>query len=747
MDAFTHTRLEAALARVVELEMLEREHVAVVEDLRLHQEELRSQNEELRQIQGDLAETRHRFQDLFDFAPVAYFVVDPVGSIQEANHSAVELLGLERRRLIGHLLPSHAQDAGQRGVLLSFLDRLARGESMTPIEIALRRRNGGVVRVEIYGSWGGDANHHIRLSVVDVSYRAALEEERRRADEQRRLAASVFEESNEGILITDAQNRILRVNRAFTLVTGYSEKEAVGKSPSLLSSGRHDAAFYQRMWQTLKERDHWQGEVWNKRKSGEAYAEWLGISTIRDAQGQLQYYIAIFSDITEKKQNQLRIEHFAHFDTLTDLPNRVLFNDRLKSALVRANRNKGHLALLFLDLDGFKSINDSLGHQTGDVLLQRVADRLRRTVRGSDTVSRLGGDEFTVILADIESHAQAVEVAGAIAQKIIEALSRPYQIADQEIHSSASLGIAIYPSDGETVSDLFKHADTAMYHAKAAGHNTLAFFRQDMRQAAMRRLTVDNRLRRAVERNALKIVYQPIVDSQHNRLLGLESLLRWQDEELGHVSPTEFVKALEDLGMIDGVTDWLMDGVCRQIKQWEGVGLSEFYVSVNLSPRSFRRQECAELIQAPLKAHGIAEGRVAVEITETHMMQDPVQAMGILEAIRSGGIRVGMDDFGTGYSSLSLLKRFPIDFIKIDGSFVRDLVDDPGDATLVQAIIAMGNSLGLGLVAEGVETHAHVAALRDMGCSVMQGYHYARPMPGDALQGWYETWMKSVSVM
>ncbi len=736
MDDQVNLDIEQTLSRVAELEAMEQEYRVAMEELRQHQEELFSQNEELRQIQSDLHEARQRFQDLFDFAPVAYFLTDPVGAIREANHAAVDMLGLERRRIKGHMLPSHASDGGQRQILLHYLDRVARGGAIEPIEISLRPRQGGLVRVEMRGSRGDDGQT-VRLSLVDVNYRVALDEERRRTDEQRRLAASVFEESNEGILITDAQTRILRVNRAFTLVTGYSEKEAIGKTPALLSSGRHDKNFYLAMWQALKTRDHWQGEIWNRRKSGEIYAEWLGISTIRDAQGQVQYFIAIFSDITEKKQNQLKIEHFAHFDTLTDLPNRVLFNDRLKSALVRANRNAGYVALLFLDLDGFKSVNDTLGHQTGDLLLQRVADRLRRTVRGSDTVSRFGGDEFTIILSDIDTLDAAVEVAGHIAGKVIEALARPFQVAEQEIHSGASVGIAIYPGDGDTVSDLVKHADTAMYHAKAAGHGCLAFFKPDMRLAAMRRMVLDNRLRRAVERQELRVVYQPIVDSRAGRLIGLESLLRWHDDELGSVSPVEFVKALEDLGLIDAVTDWLLDTVCRQVSQWVAAGLDGFHVTVNVSPRSFRRPDCAESIQAPLRTHGLGEGKIAIEITETHMMQNPAQAMIILESVRAAGIHVGMDDFGTGYSSLSLLKQFPIEFIKIDGSFVRDLVDDPNDAALVRAIIVMGESLGLRLVAEGVETEAHVDALRTMGCDVMQGYHYARPMPAEDFPGWY----------
>jgi len=725
--------------RIAELEATEQEYVVAIEELRLHQEELRSQNEELRNIQAELTEARQRYQDLFDFGPVAYFVTDSVGAIQEGNHAAVELLGIERRKLHSHMLPPHAVDAAQRQALLQYLDRVAKGEPAEPLELSLRRRAGGVVRVEIRGS-RGDGGRNLRLSIVDVSYRAALEEERRRADEQRRLAASVFEESNEGILITDAQNRILRVNRAFTLVTGYSEKEAIGKTPALLSSGRHDNAFYQRMWQTLKERDHWQGEIWNKRKSGEVYTEWLGITTIRDSHGNLQYYIAIFSDITEKKQNQLRIEHFAHFDTLTDLPNRVLFNDRLKNALVRANRNAGFVALLFMDLDGFKAVNDTLGHQTGDLLLQRVADRLRRTVRSSDTVSRLGGDEFTIILADIETREQTEAVSGSVAAKVIEALGRPFQVGDQEIHSSASIGIAIYPGDGETVSDLLKHADTAMYHAKAVGHGALAYFVPDMKQAAMRRLALDNRLRRAVEQQEFRIVYQPIVDSRRGVLVGLESLLRWHDSELGIVPPAEFIKVLEDLGLIDKVTDWLLDNVCRQIVAWNAAGLEGFHVTVNLSLRSFRRQNCAEAIRSPLQAHGVGQGRVAIEITETHMTQNPAQAMAILDEVRAAGVQVGIDDFGTGYSSLSLLKRFPVDFIKIDGSFVRDLVRDPSDAALVRAIIAMGESLGLRLVAECVETAAHVEALRKMGCDVMQGYHYARPMPEEEFLTWYGNW-------
>lgn len=729
--------LDQALARVAHLEKVEHDLSATLENLRLHQEELRTQNDELRRTQHDLLAARRRYQDLFDFASVAYFLVDQAGAVIEANHAACDLLCLNRQRMGGYLLPVHANDPAQRTALLRFLSSVARGEPPSPFELDLRNREGKFLRVEVHGSRGDEQGTRIRLGILDISHRAALEEARLRGEEQRRLAATVFEESNEGIIITDPKGRILRVNRAFTLVTGFGEQEVVGLTPAVLASGRHDAAFYQHMWQSLLERSHWQGEIWNKRKSGEIYAEWLGITTIRDAQGEPQFFVAIFSDITEKKQNQLRIEHIAHYDGLTDLPNRSLFNDRLKNALVRAHRNAAHVALLFLDLDRFKAINDTLGHHSGDILLQRVADRLRRAVRSSDTVSRLGGDEFTIILADLEGREQAVESATTVAGKVIAALGRPFHIAGQEVHTGSSVGIALYPGDGETCADLVKHADTALYHAKAAGGGTLSFFSHDMMQAAVRRLTLEGRLRKAVERERLRVVYQPIVDAAGRRLLGLESLLRWHDEELGQVAPMEFVRMLEDIGLIDGVTDWLIDRVCRQIGLWQNQGLSGFYVTVNLSPRSFRRPDCAESIHRPLRLHGIEATRLAVEITESHMMQRPSEAMAILEAVRAAGIRVGMDDFGTGWSSLSLLKRFPIDFIKVDGSFIRDLVDDPGDAALVRAIIAMAHSLDLGLVAEGVETQVHSAVLLEMGCPTMQGFHFARPMPPEALAGWH----------
>lgn len=731
-------QLREALQRIAELEGLEHEWILALEDLHLHQEELRAQNEDLRQTQQELVATRQRYQDLFDFAPIGHFLLDATSAILEANHCAGLMLSMDRRALIGRLLSLHLINPHDRELLLMYLRMLANGAQPNPLEVTLTSSGGPGPRVELHGVCGNPEGTLLRLSMVDISHRHALHIEREKAENDRRLAAAVFEESNEGIIITDTHGRILRVNRAFTLVTGYAESEALSKTPGLLSSGRHDPSFYHVLWKHLQERGHWQGEIWNRRKNGEIYAEWLGISTIRDAQGQPQFYVGMFSDITEKKQNQLRIEQFAYFDTLTGLPNRTLFNDRLKGAMVRAHRHQRHVALLFLDLDRFKTINDTLGHQSGDLLLQVTAERLQSTVRASDTVARLGGDEFTIILADLENLEQALTSASTIADKILHELTRPFHLGRQEVHSGTSIGVAIYPGDGATLSDLVKHADTAMYHAKALGGGTAAFFSQEMNQRAMRRLTLDHHLRKAVAQERLTIHYQPIVDPERLEMPGVEALLRWQDEELGQVPPVEFVRALEELGLMSQVTDWMFEQIGEQLHWWAEQGLDNFHVAINISPRLFRDREYAQQIYRLLELARIRSQRIVLEITETHMMERPAEAREILLNLRNWGVRVGMDDFGTGYSSLSMLGRYPVDFIKIDGSFVRNMTECANDATLVDAIVGLADKLSLELVAEGVELPTQAQMLRSMGCRYMQGYLYAHPMAPARLPAWFK---------
>lgn len=727
--------LDAAHRRIRELETAEQRLEGLLEDLSLHQEELRTQNDELREAHVALDGLQQRYKDLFDLAPTAHFVLDRTGAVTEVNITALKMLGVNRAQIVRRPFRMFVRDAS-RQLFERFLERVQRGESVQGTEIELQTRQGRAAPVQLSALPCRQTEAPcIRLSATDVS-------ERRQADEQRRLAATVFEESNEGIVITDPQGGILRVNRAFTIVTGYQEDEVRGHTPAILASGRHDPTFYRDMWERLSENGGWRGEIWNKRKNGEIYPEWLGISAVRDPEGEVAYYVGIFSDITEKKRAEVDLEHYAHFDQLTGLPNRILFQDRLKQALIRAGRNDRRVALLFLDLDRFKAVNDTLGHQSGDLLLQRVAGRIQRSLRAVDTVARLGGDEFTVIVGDLETRDQAADISARIAKKIAAALARPFRIGNQEVASGSSLGIAIYPEDGETVSDLVKHADTAMYAAKAEGGNGYAFFCAAMTATASRRLQLEAALRKAILQQEFRVEFQPQVDAIRHRITGAEALLRWTCETLGPVSPSEFIPILEDMGLMTEVGWWVVRQACDQAVHWHRSGHRDFRVAFNFSPRQFRDPQCLEQIEEILRDHNADGAWLTLEVTEHHMMQDPELSLHILRKVREKGIRVAMDDFGTGYSSLSLLKRFPIDELKIDRTFVQDLPHDEEDAVIVRTIILMARNLGIELVAEGVETAEQARQLVQHECPVMQGYFWARPMTAAALETWRSTFLR-----
>ncbi len=722
--------LEACRGRVEELETELEQREDLLEDLSLHQEELRTQNDELRRAHGELDALQQRYKDLFDLAPVAHFVLDATGAVTEVNLRALKLLGLDRSKILRHPFRLFVRENASRHLFEAFMQRLRRGEAGADPEIELQSRDGRVTPVQLTAQpCHDDANTCIRLSAVDIA-------DRRRADEHHRLAATVFEESNEGIVITDRTGAILRVNQAFTIVTGYQEDEVRGRTPAILASGRHDPTFYQDMWQRLREHGGWRGEIWNQRKNGEIYPEWLGISPVRDPEGEVVYYVGIFSDITEKKRAEVDLEHFAHFDQLTGLPNRVLFQDRLKQAMVRAGRNERHVVLLFLDLDRFKAVNDTLGHQAGDLLLQRAAGRIQRSLRSVDTVSRLGGDEFTVIVGDIESRSQGAEVAAHIADKIAGALGRPFRLGNQEVASGASIGIAIHPEDGATVSDLIKHADTAMYAAKANGGNGCAFFSAEMTASAARRLELEAALRHAVRRREFRVEFQPQVDAVRHRITGAEVLLRWESAALGGVAPDEFIPVLEDMGLMTEVGWWVLRQACEEALHWHRQGFDAFRVAFNFSPRQFRDPECLEQMRHILAESQALGEWLTLEVTEHHMMQNQELSLDILRGVRRMGIRVALDDFGTGHSSLSLLKRFPIDELKIDRGFVQDLPRDEDDAIIVSTIILMARNLGIDIVAEGVEDEQQARQLIELQCPVMQGYHWGRPMSSGALEAW-----------
>ncbi|HLF98087.1 MAG TPA: EAL domain-containing protein [Methylococcaceae bacterium] len=542
---------------------------------------------------------------------------------------------------------------------------------------------------------------------------------------QLRLFAQVFEFSREAILITDADTRILSVNRSFTGITGYTPDEVLGGHPSMLSSGLQAAEFYRNMWRELVAAGHWQGEIWNRRKNGEYYPEWLSISDVRDETGRITHYVGIFSDISEFKAAQDKIEYLARHDPLTHLPNRCLLDDRFAQAVARAVRAGGKLGLLFLDLDRFKAINDSLGHEIGDRLLQGIAQRLLVCVRETDTVCRQGGDEFIIVLDE----ASGTDAVAGVANKILDALQRPFEIGSHSLVTSFSIGIAIYPDDGADIATLMKKADTAMYYAKESGRNTYRFHTEQMNFAASTRVKLESALRRALERGEFQLHYQPQIDLAGGRLVGAEALLRWKSPEMGWIPPGEFIPIAEDSGLIVPIGEWVLREACRQAVAWRAQGLSACSVAVNLSALQFKRGQVVEMVDAALRETGLEPACLELELTESLLLQDAAGVMESLRCLKGMGVKLSLDDFGTGYSSLSYLRRLEMDQLKIDQSFVRDLPHNAEGAALVRAIVQMAHALSLSTVAEGVETVEQLDYLRGEGCKAAQGFYLARPMP------------------
>ncbi len=565
--------------------------------------------------------------------------------------------------------------------------------------------------------FGADGKpEHMTGTVLDIT-------ERKRSEERIRLLASVFEHGQEGILITDAEQKIVAVNRSFTRLTGYELDEVQGKTPRMLRSGWHDHEFYQAMWRSLTETGAWKGELHDRRKNGELYVEWLTILAIKNDQGDVTNYIGMFEDITQEKEAEQRIAHLAYHDTLTDLANRRLFEDRLEQALRHAHRASSKTALLYVDLDRFKPINDTFGHKAGDLLLKEVAQRLSACVRDSDTVARLGGDEFALVLHGVDQNHASIT-----AQRAIDALARPFQVDQHDVFIGASIGIGIYPSDGVDVTTLVKHADIAMYQAKQAGRNTYRFFKPEMNIGALERLQLENDLRRAIEQQEFELYYQPQVDIPSGRIVGAEALVRWHHPERGLITPATFIRLSEETGLIVPIGAWVLEQACRQAVSWRAHAPAGFRIAVNLSARQFQPQ-ILDTVSETLRRTGAAPQALELELTESMVMQDPDAAIGLLRAMADLGIQLAIDDFGTGYSSLSYLKRFPLHKLKVDRSFVQDIPADNNDAAITSATIALAHSLNLKVIAEGVETSEQLAFLRRQGCDQYQGYYCSHPVP------------------
>jgi len=554
-----------------------------------------------------------------------------------------------------------------------------------------------------------------------------------KAKEDLRLLAITFE-SHEAIMITDSNNKIMRVNLAFTKVTGYTQQEVLGKTPDILASGKHSPSFYENMRQDLQEKGSYESEMWNRRKNGEVYPERHTIKTIRDGSAKIVNYVSVFSDITIQKAHEDHIQYLGFYDQLTTLPNRRLLLDRLQYNLSLSQRNKRQGVLMFLDLDDFKKINDSLG----DELLQQAATRIQKTLRRADTVARLGGDEFVILIANQTLEGEAlIEFSSSLAEKIIAAFQQPFHVKDYQHHISTSIGINIFPPTGQTAVSILGQADTAMYKAKKTGKNTFCFYEQTMQAIAEATLALEHDLRQAIEQQQFILNFQPQVDNS-GKTLSIEALLRWQHPERNWVSPADFIPLAEDSGLIIPIGQWVLIQACMQFQSWLKQGIEIQHISVNVSPKQFRQTEFIDNIKSALSQSGLPATRLMLEITEGIVLDNVDDTIQKMDTLKQIGIQFSIDDFGTGYSSLSYLKRLPIDELKIDQSFVRDIATDKDDAAIVATIIAMATHLNLTVVAEGVENFQQLDFLNDNGCALFQGYYFSRPLSADDLKSFLQ---------
>ena len=649
--------------------------------------------------------------------------------IVSANRRAEALFGYGEAELVGRsteiLFPGRAE---YERLWLEKYPKIAAGPD-TGEEIQFRRRDGSSFWLLVSGCALDSArpNEGSIWVFADIT-------ERKLAEEKLRLSATVLEHIADGVTVLDVHGRVLATNPAFTQITGFTEMEALGQQSSLTRPGRDDEPFYRQMWQDLLETGFWRGERWEKRKNGEAYLEWLTVSSVRDDSDQVTHYVCVFSDITEVKESQDKLDHLAHHDPLTALPNRLLFHDRLQHAMVRCARAGQQLAVLFIDLDRFKNVNDTLGHHVGDLLLKQVAGQLAACLREGDTLARLGGDEFIVLLEDVGGQG-----AAHVAEKLMALFEQPLTVSGYELFVTGSVGISLFPQDATDLNMLIRNADVAMYQAKARGRNGYQFYAPSMSGEGAMRLRLESLLRRAIEKGEIFLEYQPQVEIDTGRLVGVEALVRWDSPELGRVAPVRFIPVAEDTGFISQLGQWVLAEACSQMRRWDRAGLAVPKMAVNLSVRQFERGSIAPVVAAVLQETGLAAGRLQLEVTESVIMNTS-DALQHINELRAVGVGLAIDDFGTGYSSLAYLSQLPVQTLKIDRSFIQDILVDANDEAIAVAVIQLGKSLNLSVVAEGVENEEQAAFLLRHGCRQAQGYLYSRPVAaGDILSRWGRT--------
>ncbi|BAE51784.1 EAL domain-containing protein [Paramagnetospirillum magneticum] len=673
-----------------------------------------------------LRTSESRFRALFDNAGTGVILSDAAGAYIHCNPAFCTMVGYSDAELqkMTYRDITYPEDMNAHTQMRD--DMMAGRTDSYELTKRYIRRDGNILwaRLTVTAMREGSDNE-LRFTVAVVEDVT----EKKRLEDHMRLAATVFESTGEGLFVTDEKRQIIHVNPAFTELTGYPADEVIGRTPKFLASGRHTPEFYDAVFKTLAECGKWQGEIWNRRKTGEMFAEWLNISVVRNERGELTNYVAVFSDITSRKQDEERLNYQANHDPLTRLPNRTLFQERLTRALTRAHRNQAIVALLFIDLDFFKQVNDTLGHLAGDILLQQVAERLTSCVRQGDTVARLAGDEFTVILEEISEPRDGAVVA----HKILSLLAEPFDLQGHEARISSSIGVALYPSDGGDAQTLIKLADAAMYRAKHQGRNACRFHSESINAQAFERLALESALRHAVERREFLLHYQPIFDARSGSVVAVEALLRWRHPDFGMIMPNQFLPLAEETGLIMPVGKFVLDEACRQAKAWLDAGHTGLKVGINLSSRQLRAPELIEDIAAALEGSGLPPSALELDVPESAIIDKGQDVDAIFTQFKTLGVRMAIDAFGSGYSSFAFLRKLPSNTLKIDQGFVRDAASGAEESEIVTAIVAVARGLHLSVVAPGIETEEQLAHLVKYDCDMVQGFLFAHPMPAEEL--------------
>ena len=665
-------------------------------------------------------DSESKWRAITEHSPNNLMLLDPDGTILFINHS---FAGLTREQLIGTSVFSHMNETNRRLAHSAYDEVVITGEAAQYDTV--ETDTAGVTRHFnrlVYPVTEGDT---IVALIEDVQDMTAMQQAQRRMH----ILSSALEQTADLIMITDADGTVEYVNPAFEVTTGFDSGELVGKKANMLRSGKHSEDFYKNLWQTILNGEVFSDVFINTRKDGSTYYEEKTITPIHNSQGVISHFVATGRDISERMRTQERLHYMAHHDALTRLPNRTLFLDRLRQAMARARWHNRLIAVMFMDLDRFKEINDTLGHDIGDQLLVAITERISSSVRTGDTVARFGGDEFAVLLDDIASEKDISQLA----RKVLDTLAPAFVIGGHEIFMTASIGVSIFPTDGEDTNSLLRCADVAMYRAKDLGRNNFQFYSNEMSARDFERISLENSLRHALKRREFFLLYQPQIDVCLQRIIGVEALLRWQHPDLGVTTPGEFVPLLEKTGLIVQVGEWVLRSTCEQAAAWQEAGYRDLLVSVNVSGRQFNNPEFLSSAQTIIRQTGIDPAQLELELTESMLMRNASKTISALDALTQLGIRIAIDDFGTGYSSLNYLRRFPISTLKIDRSFIRDVEHDSDDRAISQAIIVMAQSLNLGVVAEGVENAAQVEFLQGLGCTRIQGNYFSAPQSADEI--------------